>query len=126
MRLTDGGARLTVACGGHPPPVILRRNGLVESVGHAGTLLGVFPDPELDDELADLEHGDSLILYTDGVIGTPSKGMVMTEERVARMLEPLGGHSASDIAERLERAVIEFQGGTLRDDVAIVVLRSIG
>jgi len=126
MRLTDSGARLTVACGGHPPPVILRRNGLVESVGHAGTLLGVFPDPELDDELANLEHGDAMILYTDGVIGTPSKGKVMTEDRVARMLEPLAGRSASDIAAHLEDAVIEFQGGVLRDDVAIVVLRSVG
>ena len=126
MRPTASGARLTVACGGHPPPVILRRNGLVESVGHPGTLLGVFPDPELSDQLADLEAGDALILYTDGLIGTPSKGLVMTEERVASMLAPLGGHAAADIAERLERAVMEFQGGTLRDDVAILVLRAVG
>jgi serine phosphatase RsbU (regulator of sigma subunit) len=126
MRLTPSGARLTVACGGHPPPVILRRDGLVESVGRPGTLLGVFPDPELRDELSDLGPGDALILYTDGVIGTPSKGKVMTEERVANMLAPLGGRSATVIAERLEDAVLEFQGGTLRDDVAILVLRCVG
>jgi serine phosphatase RsbU (regulator of sigma subunit) len=126
MKLTPSGARLTVACGGHPPPVILRRDGTVESVGNPGTLLGVFPDPELDDELANLGPGDALILYTDGVIGTPSKGKVMTEERVADMLAPLGGRSASDIAERLEQAVLDFQGGVLRDDVAILVLRAIG
>ena len=106
--------------------MILRRDGTVESVGKPGTLLGVFPDPELDDELADLGPGDALILYTDGVIGTPSKGKVMTEERVADMLAPLGGRDATDIAERLEQAVLDFQGGTLRDDVAILVLRAIG
>jgi serine phosphatase RsbU (regulator of sigma subunit) len=126
MKLTTAGARLTVACGGHPPPVILRRDGTVDSVGNPGTLLGVFPDPELSDELADLGPGDALILYTDGVIGTPSKGKVMTEERVADMLAPLGGRSATDIAERLEHAVLDFQGGTLRDDVAILVLRAVG
>ncbi len=126
MKLTPSGARLTVACGGHPPPVILRRDGTVESVGKPGTLLGVFPDPELDDELANLGPGDALILYTDGVIGTPSKGKVMTEERVADMLAPLGGRDATDIAECLEQAVLDFQGGTLRDDVAILVLRAIG
>jgi serine phosphatase RsbU (regulator of sigma subunit) len=126
MKLTHTGARLTVACGGHPPPVILRRDGQVESVGRPGTLLGVFPDPELRDELADLGPGDALILYTDGVIGTPSKGKVMTEERVANMLAPLGGRSATEVAERLEDAVLEFQGGSLRDDVAILVLRSAG
>jgi serine phosphatase RsbU (regulator of sigma subunit) len=126
MKLTTSGARLTVACGGHPPPVILRTNGRVDSVGNPGTLLGVFPDPELDDVMADLGPGDALILYTDGVIGTPSKGKVMTEERVADMLAPLGGRSAVEIAELLERAVLEFQGGTLRDDVAILVLRAVG
>ncbi|MFL5796685.1 MAG: PP2C family protein-serine/threonine phosphatase [Actinomycetota bacterium] len=126
MRLTPSGARLTVACGGHPPPVILRRDGRVESVGRPGTLLGVFPDPELRDELSDLGPGDALILYTDGVIGTPSKGKVMTEERVANMLAPLGGQGATIIAERLEEAVLEFQGGTLRDDAAILVLRCVG
>jgi serine phosphatase RsbU (regulator of sigma subunit) len=126
MKLTPSGARLTVACGGHPPPVILRRDGRVESVGRPGTLLGVFPDPELSDQTANLGPGDALILYTDGVIGTPSKGRVMTEERVARMLAPLGRRSATEIAERLEQAVLEFQGGTLRDDVAILVLRSAG
>jgi serine phosphatase RsbU (regulator of sigma subunit) len=126
MKLTPNGARLTVACGGHPPPVILRREGRVESVGRPGTLLGVFPDPELRDEQSDLGPGDALILYTDGVIGTPSKGKVMTEERVANMLSPLGGRSATEVAERLEQAVLEFQGGTLRDDVAILVLRSAG
>jgi serine phosphatase RsbU (regulator of sigma subunit) len=50
----------------------------------------------------------------------------MTEERVADMLAPLGGRSAVEIAELLERAVLEFQGGTLRDDVAILVLRAVG
>ncbi|HEY7283255.1 MAG TPA: GAF domain-containing SpoIIE family protein phosphatase [Actinomycetota bacterium] len=126
MKLTTAGARLTVACGGHPPPVILRTDGRVDSVGNPGTLLGVFPDPELDDVLADLGPGDALIMYTDGVIGTPSKGKVMTEERVAGMLAPLGGRSATEIAELLEHAVLEFQGGTLRDDVAILVLRAVG
>ncbi len=126
MKLTASGARLTVACGGHPPPVILRTNGRVDSVGNPGTLLGVFPDPELDDVMADLGPGDALILYTDGVIGTPSKGKVMAEERVADMLAPLGGRSAVEIAELLEHAVLDFQGGTLRDDVAILVLRAVG
>ena len=60
------------------------------------------------------------------MIGTPSKGKVMTEQRVASMLAPLGGHRAADIAERLEDAVVEFQEGTLRDDVAILVLRALG
>ncbi|HEX5895731.1 MAG TPA: PAS domain S-box protein, partial [Thermoleophilaceae bacterium] len=42
----DGGARVGVACGGHPLPLLLRADGSVEAVGAPGTLLGVVPDPD--------------------------------------------------------------------------------
>src|SRR5205814_10689315 len=59
-------SHLTVALGGHPPPLILRRDGGVDSVGEPGTLLGALPSPILADSDASLAVGDSLILYTDG------------------------------------------------------------
>jgi PAS domain S-box-containing protein len=61
VRLKTGrrGARLTVCCGGHPQPLVLRTNGTVEPVGVPGTLLGVFPDPELSDKAVDLDRGDA-------------------------------------------------------------------
>ena len=40
----DGGARLVVASGGHPPPVLLRAGGDAEVVPCPGTLLGVEAD----------------------------------------------------------------------------------
>ena len=43
----DRGARVGVACGGHPLPLLLRADGTVETVGVPGTLLGVVPDPNL-------------------------------------------------------------------------------
>ena len=47
--LTRSPARLTVSCGGHPLPVLRRADGSVEALGAAGTLLGLLPDPELQD-----------------------------------------------------------------------------
>ena len=41
MRVVDGGARLRFAAGGHPPPLILRADGSVETVPCSGPLLGV-------------------------------------------------------------------------------------
>src|SRR5207249_7256534 len=60
------GTRLTVAAGGHPPPVVLRTNGAVEPVGGYGTLLGIFSDPTLLDRDVDLAPGETIVLYTDG------------------------------------------------------------
>ena len=64
----DRGARVGVACGGHPLPLLLRADGTVETVGAPGTLLGVVPDPDLEDRAVTLEPGDALVFYTDGVI----------------------------------------------------------
>src|SRR5262249_49524127 len=63
-----GLAHLTVALGGHPLPIILRKDGRVESVGEPGTLLGVLPTPILADAEASLAGRASLIIYTDGML----------------------------------------------------------
>src|SRR5918997_92131 len=60
-------ARATVACGGHPLPVILRAGGEVQELGAAGTLLGLVQRPELEDRTGELHPGDTLVLYTDGL-----------------------------------------------------------
>ena len=63
----DGGARLVVASGGHPPPVLLRAGGDAEVVPCPGTLLGVEHDARSFDQEIELGPGDTLVLYTDGV-----------------------------------------------------------
>src|SRR5262249_21068729 len=63
----NGEAHLTLALGGHPLPLVLRKSGRVDSIGEPGTLLGALPSPALADSDAKLEVGDSLILYTDGM-----------------------------------------------------------
>jgi PAS domain S-box-containing protein len=60
-------ARLTVCCGGHPAPLVLRAGGEVETVGLAGTLLGMVEDPILHDVATDLGGGDAFVAYTDGL-----------------------------------------------------------
>ena len=44
-----GSARLTIALGGHPPPLALREDGRVDVVGEPGTLLGALPSPDVLD-----------------------------------------------------------------------------
>ncbi|MGH2929939.1 MAG: SpoIIE family protein phosphatase [Solirubrobacteraceae bacterium] len=36
---------LTLACGGHPPPLLRRRDGEVQPIPAHGTVLGIFDDP---------------------------------------------------------------------------------
>ena len=119
----DRGARVGVACGGHPLPLLLRSDGTVETVGEPGTLLGVVPDPDLEDRAVTLEPGDALVFYTDGVIEGRGDSNVLDERRLAELVATCAGAGADAIAARVEEAAVLSQGGRPRDDVAVLVLR---
>jgi serine phosphatase RsbU (regulator of sigma subunit) len=117
-----GAARLTVALGGHPFPLILRRDGRVDPIGAPGTLLGALPSPVLEDTDASLAVGDALILYTDGILDVGDRRKSDDPDWLAKQLAKAAGRSADEIAEQLAQAAIERHGGEPRDDIAILVL----
>ncbi len=118
----DRGARVGVASGGHPLPLLLRAEGTVEEVGAPGTLLGVVPDPDLEDRAVMLEPGDALIFYTDGVIESRGDSH-MDDRRLAELITTCAGAGADAIAAKVEEAAVLSQGGRPRDDIAVLVLR---
>src|SRR5215212_3570682 len=125
ISLSLHGDRVTgcVAAGGHPLPLILRADGRVETIGLPGTLLGILPDPEIRPQELTLRPGDSLILYTDGVIEASPVDHRFGPEQLARVVSECHGRAPVATARHIEDAVLEVQGGTVRDDVAVVVLR---
>jgi serine phosphatase RsbU (regulator of sigma subunit) len=119
----DGHLNLTVACGGHPPPLLLRARKSVEAADSHGQLLGVLDRPELVDRPLDLEGGDVVLFYTDGVTEPFERAGVAAEARIVSLLWACADQDAAAIAERVEREVVDFTQGPPRDDVAIMVLR---
>jgi serine phosphatase RsbU (regulator of sigma subunit)/PAS domain-containing protein len=120
---TASGMRVTVAAGGHPLPLALTAGAPARDVGLPGTLLGVVPDPDLDDVTIDLEPGDALVLFTDGVTEARAPKRVWGSSDLAGFVgqhEPL---RATAIAERIERGALAAQADEPRDDVAIVVVK---
>jgi PAS domain S-box-containing protein len=120
----DHGARAGISSGGHPLPLLLRADGSVDAVGAPGTLLGVVPDPDLEDRAVTLEPGDALVLYTDGVIETrASSNGVLDERGLAELIATCAGRDADTIAAMVEQAAVLSQNGRPRDDIAVLVLR---
>jgi anti-sigma regulatory factor (Ser/Thr protein kinase) len=118
-----GGVRVTVSCGGHPLPLVLRAGGAVEPLGHYGTLLGLDQSPQLTDESAVLGAGDALVLYTDGLTDAYAPARVLTNTDLLSILRSCAGQSAPEIVRGISHAVLN--GGTPqpRDDIALLVLR---
>jgi len=123
LSLHDDHVTACVASGGHPLPLILRADGRVETAGMPGTLLGILPDPEIHPQQITLRPGDSLILYTDGVIEASPLDHRFGPEHFARCVSDCHGRAPVAIARHIEDVVLEVQGGKVRDDVAVLVLR---
>jgi len=121
-----GSARLTISLGGHPPPLIVRRDGEVEAVGSPGSLLGALPDPELSDAGDSLAPGESLILYTDGMLDARNRRRGDEQSWLRKQAAKLAGAPPEKVAERLTSAAVRRHGGEPRDDIAVIVLQRAG
>jgi serine phosphatase RsbU (regulator of sigma subunit) len=119
----ETGARLTVACGGHPLPLVIKAGGAITTFGQPGTLIGVFEEPTLHEESLDLHAGDAVVLYTDGVTEARRGSAVLGESGLRAALVRSASGSADEIADAIQQAALDFQDSDARDDIAIVVVK---
>jgi serine phosphatase RsbU (regulator of sigma subunit) len=118
----DGdGATLTVSSGGHPLPVVLRRDGSVETVGSPGTLVGIFEDVELHDGTVRLQRGDTVVFYTDGLIDA-RRSEPIDDAALDALLATCRDLDAMGTIECFRDAVADPEGES-PDDIAILALR---
>jgi serine phosphatase RsbU (regulator of sigma subunit) len=110
-----------LASAGHPPPYVRRADGRVEDTVRPGTLLGALPGPRPSEGVVKLAPGDVLVLYTDGVTEARGPDGQFGEAGLAATLAHAHG-SALAVAEAVERAAIEYQGGRPSDDIAVLAV----
>jgi serine phosphatase RsbU (regulator of sigma subunit) len=126
-RASDGdGFAVTLSGGGHPPPLVLRADGVVEEVDVPGPMLGVVSDPSLVEASVRLHRGDLLLLYTDGVIDAREGGKVFGEARLHAALAAGAGQDTEGVLATVDAAVRAFHSGPPRDDKALLGIRVVG
>jgi PAS domain S-box-containing protein len=116
---------VTVASAGHPLPLRRRPGRAPEPLGDHGVLLGVDGEDEWSETVVEIEPGDTLLFYTDGVTETPGEG---TRFGDARLRDAVGraGETPEAVLSEIERALREFQSGASADDRAMLALRFVG
>jgi serine phosphatase RsbU (regulator of sigma subunit)/PAS domain-containing protein len=118
--------RATVACGGHPPPLLRRADGAVEDLGVPGTLLGLVRDPHLEDARAELHAGDALVLFTDGITEARAPKRLLDPEELHDALRAMAPDSSQRIVEQLTALALGKETAPPRDDIAVLALRARG
>lgn len=115
------GVHIQLATGGHPPPMLRRADGTIETVDVRGSLLGVLADTDVWTVERRLLPGDTLVAVTDGVLEARRAGRMFDTEGIAATLSD-HPRSARQVADALQRAVLDHVGGSLTDDMAAIVL----
>ncbi len=124
---------LTTLNAGHNPPLLLRKDGTCKWLGQdvGGIPLGMFPNdmvPHIADyeaEQIELESGDVVVFYTDGVTETVNiEDEYYEEDRLVEDSQACKDSDAEGIRKHLHTAVMAFQGEADQfDDLTMLILR---
>jgi len=114
---------------GHNPPVLLRANGEMQMLEEGGTVLGLLPNVRYARAQTEINPGDVLLLYTDGI--TEASNPAGDDYDIGGMIESvkaLGpGASPGVILERILGDVQKFAAGAPQaDDQTLVVIAPLG
>jgi len=116
---------LAYANAGHNPPILVRANGDAEMLEGGGPVLGILSIAPYSEMHAQLDHGDMVVLYSDGV--TEANNAAYDEFDEERFIEVLKAHRtlpATEIVQAVIQAVTEFAAGAPQaDDITLLVAK---
>jgi PAS domain S-box-containing protein len=123
LRPQARGVRISLANAGHPPPILVRADGSVETPRNGDTIIGVFDDTSWSTRTLLLHEGDLLIAYTDGITEARRDGELFGEGRLAEVVQATRDRPIEEVADRVIDAVRAFAGQEPNDDLALIALR---
>jgi len=120
----DAGSRvLKFTNAGHLRPILIGNNGIVKHLENPGALLGVFPDWEYQDSAIELDPGDLLMAFTDGITeAMNADGEEFGEERLIQIARKTGEQSMEELKTQLLGRVQEFCNLRMRDDATLILI----
>jgi phosphoserine phosphatase RsbU/P len=108
---------------GHLRPILIGNDGNVKRLENGGALLGVFPDWEYEDSTVELDPGDLLMAFTDGITeAMDADGEEFGEERLIQVARKTGEQSMEDLKTQLLGSVQEFCNFRMGDDATLILI----
>jgi sigma-B regulation protein RsbU (phosphoserine phosphatase) len=118
--------RLTYCNAGHNPPILVRSNGAASELNAAGAVLGQFPDWVYEQSDLQLRPGDTLMLFTDGLVEASNRGdEPFGEERLITVALKNRAAGAEILKTLLMESASDHCGGRFQDDASMIVLRAV-
>jgi PAS domain S-box-containing protein len=126
IRMHSGASGWTavLAAAGHPPAIHVKREGPAQLGG--GSILGALPEARLARHDVVLDHGDTLVLCTDGWLEAGPPATHAEPDALAEMSHSLSNLELDQLTVRLRQDAIARGGGALRDDMVVLAVRPAG
>jgi phosphoserine phosphatase RsbU/P len=121
----DGSSRtLHYVNAGHNPPMLLRVDGSVDWLETGGAPVGIFPDWSYEEGAVQLDPGDLLVAYTDGITEAMNPaGDQWGVEGLRRAASESAAQSTDEVVQAIFTSMDEFSRGRQHDDATVVVMR---
>jgi len=111
---------------GHTLPVVFRPGADPIWLDQGGLVLGIFADSVYDEGTVQLERGDTIVLYTDGVSESVNEsGIEFGSKPIVKLLQDESGNSV-DICQKIIQTAETFNFGPAHDDITCVCVRITG
>ena len=122
----DNNGVFTYTNAGHLPPMLVRR-GIACPLEVNGMVVGAFPFSQYDESSIQLESGDLLVCYTDGITEPENEyGEMFGEERLIELVTRNVDHDEGRIIRTVMEAVNEWTGAPeLSDDMTLLLARKL-
>jgi serine phosphatase RsbU (regulator of sigma subunit)/pSer/pThr/pTyr-binding forkhead associated (FHA) protein len=120
----DSAGRLTYANAGHCAPMVVRMTGEIEKLDATSVPVGLVPGASFALEHRDLQPGDRIVLYTDGVTEAQNDaGDFFGRKRLRDAVHRAGGADCAELHATIQKAILEFTAGAEQaDDLTLVVV----
>jgi sigma-B regulation protein RsbU (phosphoserine phosphatase) len=116
--------RMVYANAGHPPPLVVRKDGTIDRLSVTGPALGFPHIAPMREGYATFDRGEGLVLYTDGVTDAgPSPDKFLEVTGVQAAVQRLWGQNAEIICNGILDEVARLGGNELQDDATVVVVK---
>jgi sigma-B regulation protein RsbU (phosphoserine phosphatase) len=117
-------SQLTYSCGGQLPPLILRTDNTLTTLGCGGTVVGLLENATYDQGVEQLNPGDILIAYSDGVTEPENDFGEFGEERLIDVVRRHRHMPLDAISEQVMQSLRNWIGGQEQpDDITLVLAR---
>jgi serine phosphatase RsbU (regulator of sigma subunit) len=109
---------------GHVPPLLKRKSGGLEGLGSANFPVGMFLEAEYQSARVQLDAGDFLVIYTDGVSeACNTQNELFEESRLRAILENFTGDTVHQLGDAIREGMRAFtEGAAQSDDITILVI----